>query len=55
MTLGPFTTKHYPNLPAQQHEIQRIAAEINAADAKRKQAAALRAAAWSELITAVFA
>jgi hypothetical protein len=29
---GPFTTPHYPNLPAQQHRVQRIADEFNAAE-----------------------
>ena len=32
MIQGPFTTRHYPNLPAQQHGIQRIADEFNAAE-----------------------
>lgn len=29
---GPFTTRHYPNLPAQQHGVQRTADEFNAAE-----------------------
>jgi hypothetical protein len=32
VTLGPFTTRHYPNLPAQQHGVQRIADEFNTAE-----------------------
>ena len=29
---GPFTTRHYPNLPAQQHGVQRAADEFNVAE-----------------------
>ena len=29
---GPFTTRHYPNLPANQHAAQRLADEFNAAE-----------------------
>ena len=29
---GPFTTRHYPNLPANQHGVQRLADEFNAAE-----------------------
>ena len=29
---GPFTTRHYPNLPANQHAVQRLADEFNAAE-----------------------
>ena len=32
MIRGPFTPRHYPNLPAQQHGVQRIADEFNAAE-----------------------
>lgn len=32
MMRGPFTTRHYPNLPALQHGVQRIADEFNAAE-----------------------
>lgn len=31
MIRGLFTTRHYPNLPAQQHGVQRIADEFIAA------------------------
>ena len=29
---GPFTTRHYPNLPAHQQAVQRLADEFNAAE-----------------------
>ena len=29
---GPFTTRHYPNLPARQQAVQRLADEFNAAE-----------------------
>jgi hypothetical protein len=32
MIRGPLTTRHYPNLPAHQHGVQRTADEFNAAE-----------------------
>lgn len=29
---GPFTTRHYPNLPTSQQAVQRLADEFNAAE-----------------------
>jgi len=34
---GPFTTRHYPNLPSGQHAVQRLADEFNAAERKWEQ------------------
>ncbi len=32
MMRGPFTTRHYPNLPTSQQAVQRLADEFNAAE-----------------------
>jgi hypothetical protein len=32
MIRGPFTTRHYPNLPSGQQPVQRLADEFNAAE-----------------------
>lgn len=32
MMRGPLTTRHYPNLPARQHGVQRIVDAFNAAE-----------------------
>jgi hypothetical protein len=32
MICGPFTTRHYPNLPPSQQAVQRLADEFNAAE-----------------------
>jgi hypothetical protein len=55
---GPFTTRHYPNLPAQQQAVQRLADEFNAAErewerkhpAKRRRKARRRVRKAAEMI-----